>query len=98
MIYVITGASGFIGKRLTRQLLSRPDAKVYFLIRNATPERLEPLRAFWGVDESRAAAFISRMYSTPSASSAPASSTATPARRAPRARHSAVCWQRFTGL
>ncbi len=56
MIYVITGASGFIGKRLTRQLLSRPGAKVYFLIRNATPERLEKLRAFWGADEDRAIA------------------------------------------
>ncbi|MGO8740742.1 SDR family oxidoreductase [Rhodoblastus sp.] len=56
MIYVITGASGFIGKRLARQLLSRPDAKVYFLIRNATPERVERLRAFWGADESRAVA------------------------------------------
>ncbi len=56
MIYVITGASGFIGKRLTRQLLSRPDAKVYFLIRNATPERVEKLRAFWSADETRAIA------------------------------------------
>jgi NAD(P)-dependent dehydrogenase (short-subunit alcohol dehydrogenase family) len=54
MIYVITGASGFIGKRLTRQLLSRTDAKVHFLIRNATPERLERLRAFWSPDEARA--------------------------------------------
>lgn len=56
MIYVITGASGFIGKRLVRQLLSRPGAQVHFLIRNATPERLEKLRAFWGADERRAAA------------------------------------------
>ncbi len=54
MIYVITGASGFIGKRLVRQLLLRPEAKVYFLIRNATPERLERLRAFWGPQAERA--------------------------------------------
>ncbi len=56
MIYVITGASGFIGKRLTRQLLSRTDARVYFLIRNATSERLEKLRAFWSADEAHAIA------------------------------------------
>jgi NAD(P)-dependent dehydrogenase (short-subunit alcohol dehydrogenase family) len=56
MIYLITGASGFIGKRLTRHLLSRPEAKVYVLIRNPTPERLEGLRGFWGADASRAIA------------------------------------------
>jgi NAD(P)-dependent dehydrogenase (short-subunit alcohol dehydrogenase family) len=56
MIYVITGASGFIGKRVVRQLLSRPGAQVHFLIRNATPERLEKLRVFWDADERRAVA------------------------------------------
>ncbi len=56
MIYLITGASGFIGRRLVRQLLSRPEATVYFLIRNATPERLEGLRAFWGASASHAIA------------------------------------------
>ena len=56
MIYVVTGASGFIGKRLVRRLLSRPGAEVHFLIRNATPERLERLRAFWGAEAARAIA------------------------------------------
>ena len=36
MNYFVTGASGFIGKRLVKTLLARPDATVYFLMRNAT--------------------------------------------------------------
>jgi NAD(P)-dependent dehydrogenase (short-subunit alcohol dehydrogenase family) len=54
MIYVITGGSGFIGKRLIRQLLSRPGAEIHFLMRNLAPERLETLSAFWGVEAARA--------------------------------------------
>ena len=53
MIYFVTGASGFIGKRLVRRLLERPDAVVHFLLRNPTPERIDRLRAFWGADASR---------------------------------------------
>ncbi len=56
MIYLVTGASGFIGRRLVRTLLSRPDAKVYYLMRDTSPERLAELRAYWGVDETRAIA------------------------------------------
>lgn len=56
MIYFVTGASGFIGKRLVRNLLARPDATVYFLMRNATAERLEKLRKYWGADGQRAVA------------------------------------------
>jgi thioester reductase-like protein len=33
MIYFVTGASGFIGKRLVAKLLSHPGSKVYFLMR-----------------------------------------------------------------
>lgn len=54
MIHFVTGASGFIGKRLVRTLLERPDTVVHFLIRNPTEERIARLRAFWGVDETRA--------------------------------------------
>ncbi len=54
MIYFVTGASGFIGKRLVRTLLARPDATVHFLMRNPSEERLARLRAFWNVDATRA--------------------------------------------
>ena len=33
MNYFITGASGFIGKRLVRKLLERDGSVVYFLVR-----------------------------------------------------------------
>jgi NAD(P)-dependent dehydrogenase (short-subunit alcohol dehydrogenase family) len=48
MNYFVTGASGFIGKRLVRTLLAREGATVYFLMRNPAPERVEKLRKFWG--------------------------------------------------
>ncbi|MEZ5613818.1 MAG: SDR family oxidoreductase [Rhodocyclaceae bacterium] len=54
MDYFVTGATGFIGKRLVRKLLSRPGNTVYFLTRASDPERLESLQAFWGVDAGRA--------------------------------------------
>jgi NAD(P)-dependent dehydrogenase (short-subunit alcohol dehydrogenase family) len=54
MIYFVTGASGFIGKRLVRTLLAREGATVYFLMRNPAPERVERLRKFWDADAERA--------------------------------------------
>ena len=54
MIYFVTGASGFIGKRLVRNLLARDGATVYFLIRNPSSERLERLRRYWGAEARRA--------------------------------------------
>ncbi len=56
MIYFVTGASGFIGKRLMRKLLARADATVYFLVRNPAADRLDALRRFWGADAHRAIA------------------------------------------
>ena len=56
MIYFVTGASGFIGKRLVRILLSRTDARVYFLMRDPSAERLTKLLQFWNTDENRAIA------------------------------------------
>ncbi len=35
MIYFVTGATGFIGKRLVAKLLEDTDAVVYFLTRDA---------------------------------------------------------------
>src|SRR6185295_4035942 len=54
MIYFVTGGSGFIGKRLIRALLERSDARVYFLMRNPSAERLAALFRFWKADETRA--------------------------------------------
>ncbi len=48
MIYFVTGASGFIGKRLVARLLQRPDATVYVLMRDTSADRLAPLMDFWG--------------------------------------------------
>jgi len=54
MIYAVTGASGFIGKRLVRTLLTRPGAVVYFLMRDPSPERVAKLREYWGADDTNA--------------------------------------------
>ena len=54
MQYFITGASGFIGKRLVRKLLEREGSVVYFLIREAEQDALAGLYEFWGCDASRA--------------------------------------------
>lgn len=54
MNYFITGATGFIGRRLVRKILERRGAVVHFLARDASPEKLAPLYAFWGVDAKRA--------------------------------------------
>ncbi|PWB40675.1 MAG: short chain dehydrogenase [Rhodocyclales bacterium] len=54
MDYFVTGATGFIGKRLVKKLLARPGSTVHFLTRASDPERLEALYAFWGVDRDRA--------------------------------------------
>jgi NAD(P)-dependent dehydrogenase (short-subunit alcohol dehydrogenase family) len=56
MIYFVTGASGFIGRRLVRRLLSRRGSVVHFLMRDASPERVRPLLEYWGVDADRAIA------------------------------------------
>src|SRR5690606_13867705 len=54
MNYFITGATGFIGRRLVRKILERRGSIVYFLVRDASEEKLAPLYEAWGVDASRA--------------------------------------------
>ncbi len=54
MEYFVTGASGFIGKRLVKKLLARRGATVHFLIRQASQGKVAELLDYWGVDEKRA--------------------------------------------
>ncbi|MFZ5512187.1 MAG: SDR family oxidoreductase [Pseudomonadota bacterium] len=54
MIYFVTGASGFIGKRLVKKLLERRGSTVYFLSRSQDPDKLAALYGYWGADERRA--------------------------------------------
>jgi NAD(P)-dependent dehydrogenase (short-subunit alcohol dehydrogenase family) len=56
MQYFITGASGFIGKRLVKKLLERKGTKVYFLMREASADKAKALREYWGVKADRAIA------------------------------------------
>ena len=56
MRYFVTGATGFIGKRLVKKLLERKGAVVYFLIRPESADKAADLRKFWGVSAARAVA------------------------------------------
>lgn len=56
MPYFVTGATGFIGKRLVKKLLERKGAKVYFLIRKESAGKVAALRDYWGVSAARAIA------------------------------------------
>lgn len=54
MQYFVTGATGFIGKRLVRKLLQRKGAVVHFLIRRESEGKVAALREYWGVGSARA--------------------------------------------
>jgi NAD(P)-dependent dehydrogenase (short-subunit alcohol dehydrogenase family) len=56
MHYFVTGATGFIGRRLVKALLARKGAVVHFLIRAESADRAQELLDYWGVDKSRAIA------------------------------------------
>ena len=56
MHYFVTGATGFIGKRLVKKLLARKGAIVYFLMREESQSKAAALREYWGVSAARAVA------------------------------------------
>ncbi|HWX74008.1 MAG TPA: SDR family oxidoreductase, partial [Solirubrobacteraceae bacterium] len=49
MSYFVTGATGFIGRRLVERLLDKRQGKVYVLVRRESLERLEDMIERWGV-------------------------------------------------
>jgi NAD(P)-dependent dehydrogenase (short-subunit alcohol dehydrogenase family) len=53
MNYFVTGATGFIGKRLVAKLLLHPESVVYILVRTVELPRMDEFRDYWGVDEAR---------------------------------------------
>jgi NAD(P)-dependent dehydrogenase (short-subunit alcohol dehydrogenase family) len=56
MQYFVTGATGFIGKRLVKTLLARKGATVYFLLRKESERKVPELLEYWGVSKARAIA------------------------------------------
>ena len=56
MQYFVTGATGFIGKRLVKTLLARRGAVVYYLLRPESEGKVPELLAYWGVTKARAIA------------------------------------------
>jgi thioester reductase-like protein len=52
MQYFVTGATGFIGKRLVKTLLARRGTTVHFLVRPGSEGKLADLYDYWGVSAS----------------------------------------------
>ena len=53
MTYFVTGASGFIGKRLVKKLLARKNTTIYFLIRAESKKKVDKMMAFWGDEAAK---------------------------------------------
>ena len=54
MQYFVTGATGFIGKRLVKKFLEGKGSVVYFLLRKESADKVAELRSYWGVSAARA--------------------------------------------
>ena len=53
MQYFVTGATGFIGRRLVKTLLARRGSVVYFLLRPESEGKVPALLEYWGVGKAR---------------------------------------------
>jgi NAD(P)-dependent dehydrogenase (short-subunit alcohol dehydrogenase family) len=56
MHYFVTGATGFIGKRLVKTLLARRGTTVHFLLRAGSEGKVADLLEYWGTTKARAIA------------------------------------------
>jgi NAD(P)-dependent dehydrogenase (short-subunit alcohol dehydrogenase family) len=56
MHYFVTGATGFIGKRLVKALLARRGTSVSFLVRPGSEGKVADLLEYWGTTKARATA------------------------------------------
>ncbi len=63
MQYFVTGATGFIGKRLVKKLLARRGSTVHFLVRPGSEHKADALLAEWGVTAKRAIAITGDLTS-----------------------------------
>ena len=54
MQYFVTGATGFIGKRLVKTLLARKGSTVHFLLRRESEGKVADLLDYWGTTKARA--------------------------------------------
>jgi thioester reductase-like protein len=55
--YLVTGATGFIGRHLIELLLAR-EGRIYVLVREGSKGRLEELRSRWGAGPDRVVAVV----------------------------------------
>ena len=50
MSYFVTGATGFIGRRLVQQLVDNREGEIFVLVRAGSTSRMEALITQWGSD------------------------------------------------